>query len=529
MSNSIRRVLHALAVLVVCSGRLGFPAAETEDSLRRAYQLFQQERFEEALKEFDLASQRQPGNAAIQNVLGIVLTKLGRTAEANQKFQRAIQLDPKLAGPHKNLAYNFWQAKADEPALEEFQQALRLDPGDEFVRYCLGMIYLHRKQDAEAVAHLEKAPGMLRNDAPLLLQLAEAYFRLNQADKALQTASLLESQPGLQAEQEYALALLLSSRGLYERALPRFRHLLKQNPESWANRHNLAIALMNNRNYEEATAVLQSLSTQRPGNAKLLSLLGSAYEAGGSLPAALEAYERAVKAEPDNEDYYLEYTRLLMDLDRYDESIRLLQQGLKTVQENYTLHLRLGATELMKGNLEKAEAAFRQAIARHPTIPLGYAALAKAYVKADRNDEAAELLKGALERLPADFYLEHYYGLVLMRLGRDSDAAAAFERAASINPNVPETRFELGKLLLKLERTERARKELERAIELNPGHSGAMYQLSRVYLKLDDRAKAEDLAARSAELRRREVESRMEAQQRRLSQFQPQTASEPRP
>ncbi|MCI0422329.1 MAG: tetratricopeptide repeat protein, partial [Acidobacteria bacterium] len=230
-----------------------------------------------------------------------------------------------------------------------------------------------------------------------------------------------------------------------------------------------------------------------------------------------------------NEDYYLEYTRLLMDLDRYDESIRLLQQGLKTVQENYTLHLRLGATELMKGNLEKAEAAFRQAIARHPTIPLGYAALAKAYVKADRNDEAAELLKGALERLPPDFYLEHYYGLVLMRLGRDSDAAAAFARAASINPNVPETRFELGKLLLKLERTEQARKELERAIELNSSHSGAMYQLSRVYLKLDDRAKAEALAARSAELRRREVESRMEAQQRRLSQFQPQTASEPRP
>jgi tetratricopeptide (TPR) repeat protein len=166
----------------------------------------------------------------------------------------------------------------------------------------------------------------------------------------------------------------------------------------------------------------------------------------------------------------------------------------------------------MKGNPEKAEGSFRDAIAMHPEVPLGYIALAKAFMKSSRAAEAVTLLAGARSKLPPDFTLEYFYGLALENAGQDQPAAAAFSRASELNPDVPDAHFHLGKLLFKAGETVKAKLELERAIALNPANAAAHFQLSRVYAKLGDSVNTKKFAARAAALRRKQVDSSLQRQ-----------------
>ena len=43
----------------------------------------------------------------IENFIGITETKLGRIDEANKDYENASASIPKLAGPHKNLGFNY--------------------------------------------------------------------------------------------------------------------------------------------------------------------------------------------------------------------------------------------------------------------------------------------------------------------------------------------------------------------------------------------------------------------------------------
>ena len=121
---------------------------------------------------------------------------------------------------------------------------------------------------------------------------------------------------------------------------------------------------------------------------------------------------------------------------------RIVERGLKIIADNYTLVLRLGAAELMKGNPEKAEQIFREAIAKHPDIALGYVALGKALLKSGREADAARVLQEAAARMPADFLLEYFSGMALAQAGQDGEAERAFGRAVELNPGEAQARFE---------------------------------------------------------------------------------------
>lgn len=373
------------------------------DAFVRGVELLRQERFEDAVRELQTAAHALPSYAPLHNALGIALTKVGRSAEANNSYRRAIAIDPRFADAHKNLAFNRWTAGKFTEAEQSFRQALKLNTNDEFAIYGLGTV--------------------------------------------------------------------LHAQGRYAEAVP----------------------------------LLESTVKSRPMDAGMAYLLATTYEKLGRLPLALETYERAVRLDPANEDRYLDYTRLLLDLDRYDESIRVAQTALKKVQDGYALYLRLGAAELMKGNTEAAEISFREAIQAHAEIPLGYVALAKVFIKNGREQEAVDFLDGVRKKLAPDFLVEYFLGFALERLGRDAEALESFSRASSLGPNVPDVHVRLGKLLLKTGQTDAAKSELEEAIRLGPNNSGAFYQLSRVYAKKGDLVNARKFSARVVELRKQQV------------------------
>jgi len=121
------------------------------------------------------------------NTLGTILSALGRRAEARTEFERALQLDPTAAYALNNLCYTWTLDGQVRAAVTACQRALAIQPDLEFARnnlglayavggnledserafasggeqarahYNMGIVYLARRQHAEAVKAFEAA------------------------------------------------------------------------------------------------------------------------------------------------------------------------------------------------------------------------------------------------------------------------------------------------------------------------------------------------------------------------------------
>jgi tetratricopeptide (TPR) repeat protein len=172
---------------------------------------------------------------------------------------------------------------------------------------------------------------------------------------------------------------------------------------SWGNRYNLALALLYDGQPAEASTLLAALHTERPEHADTLMFLGSAYEAQQKMPEALEAYRAAAIADPSNPDRTLDYTRLLMDMDRYDEAIEFIQTDMTETAATSPLKLRLGAVQMIKGDYAAAREAFQAALAENPELDAGYVGLAQTYARQTNDAEAIKILEAARSKRPGSY------------------------------------------------------------------------------------------------------------------------------
>ena len=518
--------MNQLLVVPVLFALISSAAAQFAGNshLQNAVVLFKQGHYEKALAEFKEAHAAQPEDASIDNLIGVTETKLSSLEEANYYYNQAIRLNPHLPGPHKNLAVNYLDTKNYDLAERELKSALALNSQDPFVHYYLAALYLDTARDKEAVEQLEPARALLDNDPELLYEMASACLRLNMNAAALSIIRDMEQRSALNIDQEYKLAVLLSGQRMYPEAVDRFKRIVQMQPEFWGSKYDLSIAFINANRPLEAVAILQPLSLKRVADPNILTLLGLAYEAAGNTPKALDSYEAAVRAEPDNPDRYLDYTRLLMDLDRYDVAAQIVQQGMKDTPDAYGLNVRLGSIQMVQGAYDEARESFQKAIQTHPEIALGHVALAQSYMRQGRDQEACQVLAASRIMVPPDAMLEYIYGLVLSRLSQSEEATAALKRSIALNPELAEPHDELGKLYFKSGLIQPAMIEFERVLELDPQQANAHYQLSRIYARLGDTAKSNEMANETQLLLQKQREEGLRAQAARFSGFQTKAA-----
>jgi tetratricopeptide (TPR) repeat protein len=505
-----------LRVLALAPVLLSFVALGQGDSLQNGVALFQQQKYEEALEQFEAARRLRPADASLQNFIGITESKLGRIDAANKDYETAIRLNPRLPDPHKNLAFNYLGKGQYELAEKHLKAALALNSADPFVHYYSAILYLDTSRDQEAMLHIKQAESLLANDQIAALMAIKVCLRSNASEEALRLIQLLERNSTLTVEQEYQIAELLTQNQMYTESVARFQRIVDMQPDSWQNKYNLAIALLRAKQPRQAAPLLDAIIAGHAGDANLLTQIASAYESAGETQPALDAYQKAIAADPINPDRYLDCTRLLIDLDRYSEAISIIERGIPVVPDDYPLTIRLGAIAMMQGNRDKAREAYHKAIAEHPTLALGHVALAQTYMKEGNDQEALKILTEARSVVPRDFALEYVFGLVSVQLGQQQQALEALKNAEELGPAVVEPHYQLGLLYMKLQQWKGAREEFEQVLKLDPRNAATYYQLSRTYQRLGDTAKAQEMAKQASLLTKTQREDAIKTQELRF-------------
>jgi tetratricopeptide (TPR) repeat protein len=517
------RILALAFVFLVFARSLTAQNVALDDGVR----LIREGHFDQALPRLEEAHRLAPRDATIENLLGITETQLNHPDKAAFHYRNAIRLDPAQAGPHRNLGFNLLTAKQYGPAESQLREASRLDPSDPFAHYYLLLLALATDHDADALEQASHAEKLIENDPDAGVGLIEAEIRLRHIDEASSRIKNMEAANKLSPLQEFPIAVLLGRHAFYGQAVDCFQRIALLDP-SWESRYNLALALLYDGQFAEASKLLSTLHNERPSNADALMFLGSAFEMQEKIPEALEAYRAAAVADPSNPDRTLDYTRLLMDTDRYDEAIQFIESGITETASTSPVKLRLGAVEMIKGDYAAARDAFNAALADNPDLDVGYVGLAQTYARQGNDTEALRILEAARSKRPGHYLLEYYFGLLASRLGREDEAIVALERAATLQPKSPDPSFELGKLYKSKQAWPEARNAFEHAVALNPQLASAHYQLSQVYAHVGLHAESQREAERTQNLVSTQREEALRKQRERAGSFHPQIAATPR-
>ncbi|MFQ6109537.1 MAG: tetratricopeptide repeat protein, partial [Candidatus Aminicenantales bacterium] len=181
---------------------------------------------------------------------------------------------------------------------------------------------------------------------------------------------------------------------------------------------------------QKATEHLKTLLALYPDYSAGHNNLAWFYSQMGRFDEAVAEYEEAIRVDPS---FMLPYGGLsYIYLNRFgeiDKAVALCSQQLKYDDQNPLAYDCLGWAYLGKGEMEKAEEAFRKALESYPEYTLDLFRLAHTYRLQGRYQDAIEPLQKIIEIDPAEEPSALYdLGMVYELMGNEEEAKKHFER-----------------------------------------------------------------------------------------------------
>jgi tetratricopeptide (TPR) repeat protein len=183
-----------------------------------------------------------------------------------------------------------------------------------------------------------------------------------------------------------------------------------------------------------------------------------------------------------------------------DQGITEYRQAQLSNADRAEAHINLGALDASLGNTGAAEAAYRTAIRLQPVFIPAYINLADLYRQYNREDQAAQTLRTALDIDPRNGDAYHALGLSLVRQQRLRDALPALAQAAQLRPDLPHYAYVYGVALREAGEGQRALQVLEAAHAQHPAARDIVVALMEYALQARDRPSALAWARKLVEL-----------------------------
>jgi len=153
-----------------------------------------------------------------------------------------------------------------------------------------------------------------------------------------------------------------------------------------------------------------------------------------------------------------------------------------------------------RGNTEKAEATYREAMARHPTFGPAFVNLADLYRTLGQDKRGEQVLRAALRTVPEQADVLHAYGLLLVRRQRFVEATKQLGNAASLQPDNSRYSYAYALALQKIGNTKSAMATLVAAHERDPDNRDILFALATMSRDKGDIEKAVQYARALVEL-----------------------------
>ena len=238
----------------------------------------------------------------------------------------------------------------------------------------------------------------------------------------------------------------------YEDAVRIYREIIEREPDFYAVRYSLGVALEALARYAEAVEQFDRIPKESNLYFNALSVKGLALNGSGQNEEALDIFEFLTTSVPESGSYWCNKSKVLIDMGLYDKAIEAAQTGLQVDGDNVFLMNNLGIGQFRAGYYEKA----------------------------------LQTSKKAFELAPGNFDAVDNLASALAQLGRYREALKYYDRAAKLDSTSFSTLYERGYALEMCEQIDQAAECYRKATNIEPTNPGVWCRLVYILDKNGD-------------------------------------------
>lgn len=351
---------------------------------------------------------------------GIEFYKAGDYDNAERKYRKALELNPKSVKAHKNLGYILLDKGMHKEGMVHMSEVIKLDPNRADAHYNLGLAMLRQGKPDEAIAYFSKTVQLEPDSSDYVdahYNLGVASARHERFDEAVRHyLKAVQLKPDY-ADAHYNLGVALAAQGKFDEAVKHWLKTVQIKPDYADAHYNLGQAMLRRGKPDEAVKHWSKAVQLRPDDAKIHYNLGVTLARQGKSDEAIKHYLTAVRIKPDYADAHVNLGAILSRQGKLDEAVRHLSEAVQIKPDHAEAHYNLGVLLSRQGKSYQAISHWLQVLNLDPKnikalLNLGtsyaktgqfpkailYAEKALNLARAAGEDEIAQKIRARIER-----------------------------------------------------------------------------------------------------------------------------------
>jgi tetratricopeptide (TPR) repeat protein len=420
-------------------------------------------RFEEARTAYARAIQSRPDYAEAHYNLSFTLSNLGDYAGALRETKRALEIDPYYTPQTFQLAIDLEFEDVDLTVVPDLGGEKRMSGGVETFSFDNSVLDSIFKQLDPVV---EPVPVQAHEGDPY--SLAEDFLSKGLVDRAMAEVRRAMGRGADPARGDALLGEAFGRQGAWGDALERFEASRRVDPRNTEALRGETQALLMLGRGADAAAPAAILLELLPTDVDALLLVSTARFESGDAEGALTVLDQARRADPTRAEVLRGVGNVLRAMENIDAAISAYRHALTIDGDFAAVRYDLAQLLITRGDFSEAERELMLALDAVPTYADATLSLASLHRQREESGKALALLVEFLERDPYSFDGLVALGELLLEMGRDDDAAFAFQRVLRFDPAHVGAVFHQGLLLSRQQRFREAVACFRRVAELEP-------------------------------------------------------------
>jgi tetratricopeptide (TPR) repeat protein len=455
-------------------------------------------------------------NPELHILFGQAYEQTNYPLEAEREFKRALEINPKQEKASFFLGYVILQHGGSERLAEAgkaFEKELQLAPNDFFSNFFAGVVASSENNHQKAIGLLQKAIGLNPKSSEAHLFLGQSQMEvgdLKTAEKTLRRAIELTtnvSKNGFESRRtHYMLGRLLVQAGrreegeaelvkarelqtklikttrdeineLFSQVVDETKKLPAKNAAQNAANAEVNLSPQRLNELKKIKAYLSDVLAQAFYNLAVISVQNN------QLPEALERFTAAAAWKPSFPNLDRSWGIVAFRAGQFDKSLAPLARHVKANPQDNLARRMLGASYYFTKDFKSAADALKPlsaGITNDPELAYFYGI---SLVQIARNQEAAPIFDKLASSSQKNPETLTYAAQGFMFLGDYERAVKEFRTIAAIAPQTPKVNFMIGQSLIRLNRFDEAEKSFERELSINPADESSKYHLALTFIE----------------------------------------------